>query len=110
MLRFKGEEFVRKLHGQNISMHAMFAQALNDLIISGEVEASPTIFRNHVLVAIEKKSSGGVGSDGSRTGKRREHRVFGSRAAPSRGGSVHRFHFQPGRGRKFLRVSITVAH
>jgi hypothetical protein len=55
MLRFKGEEFVRKLHGQNISMHAMFAQALNDLIISGEVEASPTIFRNHVLVAIEKK-------------------------------------------------------
>ena len=37
-------------------MHALSAQALNDLIISGEVEASPTIFRNHVLVAIEKKA------------------------------------------------------
>jgi iron(III) transport system substrate-binding protein len=37
-------------------MHAMSAQALNDLIRSGEVEASPTIVRNHVLVAIEKKA------------------------------------------------------
>jgi iron(III) transport system substrate-binding protein len=37
-------------------MHAMSAQALSDLIISGEVEASPTIFRNHVLVAMEKKA------------------------------------------------------
>ena len=32
------------------------AQALNDLIISGEIEASPTIFRNHVLVARENKA------------------------------------------------------
>ena len=56
MLKFKGEEFLRKLRGQDISMHAMSAQALSDLIISGEVEASPTIFRNHVLVAIEKKA------------------------------------------------------
>jgi iron(III) transport system substrate-binding protein len=56
MLRFKGEEFVRKLRDQDITMHAMSAQALNDLIISGEVEASPTIFRNHVLVAIERNA------------------------------------------------------
>jgi iron(III) transport system substrate-binding protein len=56
MLKFKGEEFVKKLRGQDITMHAMSAQALNDLIISGEVDASPTIFRNHALVAMEKKA------------------------------------------------------
>jgi iron(III) transport system substrate-binding protein len=56
MLKFKGEEFVKKLRGQEITLHAISAQALNDLIISGEVEASPTIFRNHVLVAMEKKA------------------------------------------------------
>lgn len=56
MLKFKGEEFLKKLRGQEITMHAVSAQALNDLIISGEVEASPTIFRNHALVAMEKKA------------------------------------------------------
>jgi ABC-type Fe3+ transport system substrate-binding protein len=34
----------------------MLMQALNDMIISGEVEASPTIFRNHALVAADKKA------------------------------------------------------
>jgi iron(III) transport system substrate-binding protein len=56
MLKYKGEEFVRKLRGQEIALHAVSAQALNDLIISGEVESSPTIFRNHVLVAMAKKA------------------------------------------------------
>ena len=35
-------------------MHSISGQALNDFIISGEVEASPTIFRNHALVAAAK--------------------------------------------------------
>jgi len=56
MLKTKGEEFLKKLRGQEITMHAVSAQALNDMIISGEVEASPTIFRNHVVVAMEKKA------------------------------------------------------
>ena len=56
MLKFKGEEFLKKLRGQEITLHSVSAQALNDLMISGEVEASPTIFRNHVLVAIEKQA------------------------------------------------------
>jgi iron(III) transport system substrate-binding protein len=56
MLRTKGEEFLKKLRGQDITMHSISGQALNDLIISGEVEASPTIFRNHALVAAEKKA------------------------------------------------------
>jgi iron(III) transport system substrate-binding protein len=56
MLRTKGEEFLRKLRGQEITMHSVSGQAMNDMIISGEVEASPTIFRNHALVAAEKKA------------------------------------------------------
>ena len=56
MLRTKGEEFLKKLRAQDITMHSVSGQALNDMIISGEVEASPTIFRNHALVAAEKKA------------------------------------------------------
>jgi iron(III) transport system substrate-binding protein len=56
MLKVKGEEYLKKLRAQDLTMHSVSAQALNDLIISGEVEASPTIFRNHALVAAEKKA------------------------------------------------------
>jgi iron(III) transport system substrate-binding protein len=56
MLRTKGEEFLKKLRAQDITMHSVSGQALNDMIISGEVEASPTIFRNHALVAAQKKA------------------------------------------------------
>jgi iron(III) transport system substrate-binding protein len=56
MLKVKGEEFIKKLRGQDITMHSVSGQALNDMIVSGEVEASPTIFRNHALVAAEKKA------------------------------------------------------
>jgi iron(III) transport system substrate-binding protein len=56
MLRTKGDEYLRKLRAQEITMHSVSGQALNDMIISGEVEASPTIFRNHALVAAEKKA------------------------------------------------------
>jgi len=56
MLRVKGDEYLRKLRGQEITMHSVSGQALNDMIISGEVEASPTIFRNHALVAAQKKA------------------------------------------------------
>jgi iron(III) transport system substrate-binding protein len=56
MLRTKGEEFLKKLRAQDITMHSVSGQALNDMVSSGEVEASPTIFRNHALVAAEKKA------------------------------------------------------
>lgn len=56
MLRIKGDEYLRRLRAQEITMHSVSGQALNDMIISGEVEASPTIFRNHALVAAEKKA------------------------------------------------------
>jgi iron(III) transport system substrate-binding protein len=54
MLRTKGEEFLKRLHAQEITMHSVSGQAMNDMIVSGEVEASPTIFRNHALVAASK--------------------------------------------------------
>lgn len=56
MLRTKGEEFLKRLRAQDITMHSVSGQALNDMIIAGEVEASPTIFRNHALVAAQKKA------------------------------------------------------
>ena len=56
MLRTKGEEYLRRLRGQDIAMHSVSGQAMNDFIITGEVEASPTIFRNHALVAAQKKA------------------------------------------------------
>jgi len=54
MLQFKGEEYVRKFKPQNVRLYAVSGRALLDLVISGEVGVSPTIFRNHALVAIEQ--------------------------------------------------------
>ena len=56
MLLTKGEEYLKRLRGQEITMHSVSGQALNDMIVGGEVEASPTIFRNHALVAAQKKA------------------------------------------------------
>jgi iron(III) transport system substrate-binding protein len=54
ILRTKGPELIKKLKGQEISLHTIIPPALLDLIASGEVLAGPAIFRNHVKVAIEK--------------------------------------------------------
>lgn len=54
MLRTKGPEFVKKLKVQEIALHTIIPPALLDLIASGEVLASPAIFRNHTLNAIAK--------------------------------------------------------
>ena len=54
ILRIKGPELIRRLKGQEISLHTIIPPALLDLIASGEVLAGPAIFRNHVKVAIAK--------------------------------------------------------
>lgn len=54
ILKTKGQELVKKLKGQAISVHTIIPPALLDLIASGEVLAGAAIFRNHVVVAIEK--------------------------------------------------------
>ena len=53
MLKLKGEEFLKKLKAQNPAVHNVSGRALLDLVISGEVGVSPTIFRNHVEVALK---------------------------------------------------------
>lgn len=55
MLKFKGEEFVRKLKTQDISLQSISGRAMADMAISGEVPISPSIFRDH---AMESKLKG----------------------------------------------------
>src|SRR5262245_47241047 len=54
ILKTKGPESVKKLKGQDISLHTIIPPALLDLIASGEILAGAAIFRNHVIVAKEK--------------------------------------------------------
>ena len=53
MLKFKGEEFVRKLKAQNPVVHNVSGRALLDMVISSEVGVSPSTFRNHVEVSLK---------------------------------------------------------
>jgi len=53
MLKYKGKEYVEKLKDQDIRLTTVSGPAQRDLIIAGELPASPTIFRNHVLVKID---------------------------------------------------------
>lgn len=54
MVRFKGEEFVKKLRRQNITLHAVSGRAILDMVISGEVGLSPTVFLSHSRVSMGK--------------------------------------------------------
>lgn len=56
ILNVKGEEFVKKLRGQEITLQNVSGRAMADLVLSGEVPLSPTIFRDH---ALEMKAKGG---------------------------------------------------
>lgn len=47
MITAKGEEFVRKLKSQEVSLHAVSGRAVADLVASGELGASSTVFRSH---------------------------------------------------------------
>ncbi|HUR70973.1 MAG TPA: extracellular solute-binding protein [Candidatus Limnocylindrales bacterium] len=53
LLKFKGEEFVRKLKTLNPAVHNVSGRALLDMVISGEVGVSPSTFRNHVEVSLK---------------------------------------------------------
>lgn len=54
IIKTRGIELVKKLKMQEIALHTIIPPALLDLIASGEVLASPAIFRNHTLNAIAK--------------------------------------------------------
>src|SRR5207244_5866135 len=53
MLKLKGEEYIKKLKAQNPVTHNVSGRALLDMVIHGEIAASPTIFRNHVEVSLK---------------------------------------------------------
>jgi iron(III) transport system substrate-binding protein len=55
MLKVKGEEFVKQLKNQDIVLQSVSGRAMADLVVSGEVPLSPTVFRDH---AVEVKSKG----------------------------------------------------
>ena len=54
MLAIKGTEFVQKLKSQDVSLYAVSGRAMLDMVISGEVGASPTTFLSHSRVSISK--------------------------------------------------------
>jgi iron(III) transport system substrate-binding protein len=53
MIKTRGEEYLKKLKAQNPVVHNVSGRALLDMVISGEVGVSPTIFRNHVEVSLK---------------------------------------------------------
>jgi iron(III) transport system substrate-binding protein len=54
MLTSKGPEFVQKLKAQQISLHSVSGRAILDMVISGELGVSPTVFLSHSRVSISK--------------------------------------------------------
>jgi iron(III) transport system substrate-binding protein len=54
MLTSKGSEFVQKLKSQQISLHSVSGRAILDMVISGELGVSPTVFLSHSRVSISK--------------------------------------------------------
>ena len=54
MLSSKGAEFVQKLKAQQISLHGVSGRAILDMVISGELGVSPTVFLSHSRVSISK--------------------------------------------------------
>ena len=53
LLKFKGEEFIKKLKALNPAVHNVSGRALLDMVIGGEVGVSPSTFRNHVEVSLK---------------------------------------------------------
>ena len=54
MLASKGPEFVQKLTTQQITLHAVSGRAILDMVISGELGISPSVFLSHSRVSIAK--------------------------------------------------------
>ena len=54
MLKYKGEEFIKRLHGQEVRLFKASSAGFLDLIAAGEVAGSPVAFRNQVAVMKEK--------------------------------------------------------
>ena len=56
MIKYKGEEFVKRLRGQEVRLFKASSAGFLDLIAAGEVAGSPVVFQNQVTVKKEKKA------------------------------------------------------
>ena len=54
MLKYKGDEFIKKLRAQEMKMFQVASTGFLDLMIAGEIAGSPATFRNMVTVRQEK--------------------------------------------------------
>ncbi len=54
MLATKGPEFISKLKAQDIVLHAVSGRAIADMVVSGELGLSPTVFLSHARTSIAK--------------------------------------------------------
>jgi iron(III) transport system substrate-binding protein len=54
MIASKGMEFVHKLKAQQITLHSVSGRAILDMVISGELGLSPTVFLSHSRVSMAK--------------------------------------------------------
>ena len=54
MLATKGSEFISKLKAQDIVLHAVSGRAIADMVVSGELGLSPTVFLSHARTSITK--------------------------------------------------------
>ena len=68
----RGEDFVRRLGEQNIRIYPVTARALANLMISGEVALSPTIYNSHVEASAARGAPLRLG--GARSGAGDRHR------------------------------------
>ncbi len=56
MLKYKGEEFMKRLRGQELRLFKASSAGFLDLIAAGEIAGSPVTFRNQVAVMKEKRA------------------------------------------------------
>lgn len=54
MLKFKGDEFIKRLHGQELRLFKASSAGFLDLIAAGEVGGGPVVFQNQVIVKKER--------------------------------------------------------
>jgi iron(III) transport system substrate-binding protein len=54
VIEMAGREFIEKLSAQDVSVHKLSGAALANLVVTGEVPMSPTIFDSNIFVAKRK--------------------------------------------------------
>jgi iron(III) transport system substrate-binding protein len=54
VIEIAGKEFIEKLAAQDVNVHKLSGAALANLVVTGEVPMSPTIFDSNIFVAKRK--------------------------------------------------------